>query len=49
MTKADIKASNGVVHFIDGVMMVPKGDLVAVLADDDRYNTSLVDDLTNSF
>merc|ERR1711971_18868 len=27
VVKADIKASNGVIHFIDGVMLIPKGDL----------------------
>merc|ERR1712241_209184 len=37
--KADVKATNGVVHFIDGVMMIPKGDLVAVLAGDERFST----------
>merc|ERR1739838_420560 len=25
VVKADVKASNGVIHFIDGVMLIPKG------------------------
>merc|ERR1712045_617543 len=37
--KADVKATNGVIHFIDGVMLIPKGDLVAVLAGDERFST----------
>merc|ERR1712079_544675 len=37
--KADVKATNGVIHFIDGVMLIPKGDLVAVLAGDERVST----------
>merc|ERR1719238_2453483 len=32
-------ATNGVIHFIDGVMLIPKGDLVAVLAGDERFST----------
>ena len=39
MTNADNKADNGIVHFIDGVMMIPQGDLVDVLAADDRFST----------
>ena len=39
MTNADNKADNGIVHFIDGVMLIPKGDLVDVLAADDRFST----------
>jgi len=39
VTNADNKADNGIVHFIDGVMMIPKGDLVDVLAADDRFST----------
>merc|ERR1711884_925970 len=35
VVKADIKASNGVIHFIDGVMLIPKGDLVDTLVADD--------------
>ena len=34
--KADKKASNGMVHFIDGVILPPKGDLVTTLASDER-------------
>ena len=37
--KADKIADNGVVHFIDGVMLIPKGDLVDTLAADDRFST----------
>lgn len=37
--KADVKASNGVIHFIDGVMLIPKGDLVDTLVADDRFST----------
>merc|ERR1711879_413905 len=37
--KADIKASNGVIHMIDGVMLIPKGDLVDTLVGDDRFST----------
>merc|ERR1719325_166488 len=37
--KADIKASNGVIHLIDGVMLIPKGDLVDTLVGDDRFST----------
>merc|ERR1712020_885753 len=37
--KADVKASNGVIHFIDGVMLIPKGDLVDTLVGDDRFST----------
>merc|ERR1712176_294609 len=33
------KADNGIVHIIDGVMMIPQGDLVDVLAADDRFST----------
>ena len=36
---ADVKASNGVIHFIDGVMLIPKGDLVDTLVGDDRFST----------
>jgi len=39
VTNADNKADNGIVHFIDGVMLIPKGDLVDVLAADDRFST----------
>merc|ERR1712214_163276 len=39
VVKADIKASNGVIHFIDGVMLIPKGDLVDTLVADDRFST----------
>merc|ERR1711893_253349 len=39
VTNADNKADNGLVHFIDGVMMIPQGDLVDVLAADDRFST----------
>merc|ERR1712147_53881 len=42
VVKADIKASNGVIHFIDGVMLIPKGDLVDTLVADERFS-SLVD------
>ena len=24
--KVDVKATNGVIHFIDGVMLIPKGE-----------------------
>ena len=34
-----MKATNGVIHFIDGVMLIPKGDLVTVLAGDERFST----------
>ena len=37
--KADIRACNGVIHFIDGVMLIPKGDLVDTLVGDDRFST----------
>merc|ERR1719322_1091273 len=36
---ADNMADNGVVHFIDGVMLVPKGDLVDTLVADERFST----------
>merc|ERR1712073_190658 len=36
VVKADKKASNGMVHFIDGVILPPKGDLVTTLASDER-------------
>merc|ERR1712045_819563 len=39
VVKADIKASNGVIHFIDGVMLIPKGDLVDTLVAADRFST----------
>merc|ERR1712122_178059 len=39
VTKADVKATNGVIHFIDGVMLIPAGDLVDVLAADPRFST----------
>merc|ERR1712011_1471 len=39
VTNADNKADNGLVHFIDGVMMIPQGDLVDVLAADPRFST----------
>merc|ERR1739838_288680 len=39
VVKADVKASNGVIHFIDGVMLIPKGDLVDTLVGDDRFST----------
>jgi len=39
VVNADAKADNGVVHFIDGVMLIPKGDLVDVLAADERFST----------
>merc|ERR1711963_1111002 len=32
-------ADNGLVHFIDGVMMIPQGDLVDVLAADPKFST----------
>merc|ERR1712029_1163739 len=39
VVKADVKATNGVIHFIDGVMLIPAGDLVDVLAADPRFST----------
>merc|ERR1712012_235882 len=39
VTNADNKADNGLVHFIDGVMMIPQGDLVDVLAADPNFST----------
>merc|ERR1712012_914205 len=39
VTNADNKADNGLVHFIDGVMMIPQGDLVDVLAADPKFST----------
>jgi len=39
VTNTDNKADNGIVHIIDGVMMIPQGDLVDVLAADDRFST----------
>jgi len=39
VSKADVKATNGVIHFIDGVMLIPAGDLVDVLAADPRFST----------
>merc|ERR1712079_1002013 len=39
VVKADKKASNGMVHFIDGVILPPKGDLVTTLASDERFST----------
>merc|ERR1712242_518587 len=35
--KADIKASNGVIHMIDGVMLIPKGDLVDTVKNADAF------------
>ena len=34
--KADQKASNGLIHYIDGVMLPPKGDLLATVLADER-------------
>merc|ERR1711915_271187 len=39
VVSADNMADNGVVHFIDGVMLVPKGDLVDTLVADERFST----------
>merc|ERR1712079_199980 len=39
VSKADVKATNGVIHFIDAVMLIPAGDLVDVLAADPRFST----------
>merc|ERR1711997_596881 len=39
VVKADQKASNGCIHYLDGVMLPPKGDLVATLAADERFST----------
>jgi len=37
--KADVKASNGVVHVIDKVILAPDGDIVDILAGDARFST----------
>lgn len=39
VVKADQKASNGLIHYIDGVMMPPKGDLLATVLADERFST----------
>merc|ERR1712228_230601 len=39
VVSADNMADNGVVHFIDGVMLPPKGDLVDTLVADERFST----------
>merc|ERR1711868_319028 len=44
VTNADNKADNGLVHFIDGVMMIPQGDLVDVLAADPKFSTLVTAD-----
>ena len=36
VVKADQKASNGLIHYIDGVMLPPKGDLLATVLADER-------------
>ncbi|CAL4097996.1 unnamed protein product, partial [Meganyctiphanes norvegica] len=37
--RADVKASNGVVHVIDKVILAPGGDIVGVLSGDARFST----------
>jgi len=39
VVKADQKASNGLIHYIDGVMLPPKGDLLATVLGDERFST----------
>jgi len=39
VVKADQKASNGLIHYLDGVMLPPKGDLVDTLVADERFST----------
>merc|ERR1712106_548271 len=39
IVKADVKASNGVVHVIDKVILAPGGDIVDILAGDARFST----------
>merc|ERR1712147_568135 len=39
VVKADQNASNGLIHYIDGVMLPPKGDLLATVLADERFST----------
>ena len=50
VVKADQKASNGLIHYIDGVMLPPKGDLLATVLADERLDQlrSFEDDNTNN-
>ncbi|XP_042882498.1 transforming growth factor-beta-induced protein ig-h3-like [Penaeus japonicus] len=37
--KADIRASNGIIHAVDKVLLAPQSDIVGALAGDDRFST----------
>jgi len=39
VVKADQKASNGLIHYLDGVLLPPKGDLLATVLADERFST----------
>ncbi|XP_037789433.1 transforming growth factor-beta-induced protein ig-h3-like [Penaeus monodon] len=37
--EADIKASNGIIHAVDQVLLAPQADIVGTLVGDDRFST----------
>ncbi|ROT67402.1 putative secreted protein [Penaeus vannamei] len=39
VVKPDIKASNGIVHVVDQVLLAPQADIVDTLVGDDRFST----------
>jgi len=41
VTKADIEASNGVIHVIDGVLSVPTSNIAQLVSTDPRFSTLL--------